>query len=396
VLFGATGFTGGLTAARLAARVPADCRWAIAGRDRSRLEGVRAGLVADHPSLADLPIVVADVDDERSMRELAASTRVLATTVGPYLRHGASVVAACAAEGTDYLDLTGEAEFVDRTWLRHQADAERTGARLVHAAGFDSIPHDLGVRFTVGHLPADHPMEVHGYVTARGTFSGGSAASALGFLGRIGDGRRAAAERRRLEGPPLRPVALTRGPMHQAGSWSLPFPSVDAQIVLRSAAALGYAPAFTYSHNFVVGPLPLVPLAVAGVATVGLLAQVPPVRRGLERLVPSGSGPSAEQRAAGRFEVRFVATGGGRRVVARVTGGDPGYTETSTMLAESALCLAFDELPETAGQVTTAVAMGAVLQARLESAGIGFEVLADGLDPHDGSAGVHGGPGVAP
>ena len=129
VLFGATGFTGGLTAAELGARAPAGCRWAIAGRDRVRLEGVRDGLAADDPALADVPILVADVDDPSSLRALAASTRVLATTVGPYLRHGDAVVAACAEQGTDYLDLTGEAEFVDRTWLRHHATAERTGAR---------------------------------------------------------------------------------------------------------------------------------------------------------------------------------------------------------------------------------------------------------------------------
>jgi short subunit dehydrogenase-like uncharacterized protein len=378
VVFGATGFTGGLTAAELARRAPADCRWAIAGRDRARLEGVRAGLAADDPSLVDLPIVVADVDDTASMRALAASTRVLITTVGPYLRYGDTVVAACAAEGTDYLDLTGEAEFIDRTWLRHHPTAERTGARLVHAAGFDSIPHDLGVRFTVGQLPQEVPLTVHGYVKAIGTFSGGSAASALGFLGRIGEGRRAAVERRRVEGPPARPATLTRGPMHENGAWSLPFPSVDAQIVLRSSAVLGYGSGFTYSHNFVVGPLPVVPLAVFGVATIGLLAQVRPIREGMARLIPAGSGPSEQQRAKNRFDVRFVGTGGGRRVVTHVTGGDPGYTETSKMLAESALCLAFDEVPDVAGQTTTAVAMGEALTERLERAGIRFAVLEEG------------------
>jgi short subunit dehydrogenase-like uncharacterized protein len=379
VVFGATGFTGGLTAAELARRAPEGCRWAIAGRDRVRLEGVRAGLAADDPSLADLPLVVADAADTASMRDLAASTRVLVTTVGPYLRHGEPVVAACAAEGTDYLDLTGESEFVDLTWLRHHATAERSGARLVHAAGFDSIPHDLGARFTVEHLPEGVPLTVHGYVRAMGRFSGGTAASALGFLGRIREGRSAAADRRRVEGPPPRPVTLTRGPMRDEGAWSLPFPGIDAQIVLRSAAALDrYGPAFSYSHNFVVGPLPLVPAAVAGVGLVALLAQVGPVRGWLERLVPAGTGPTEEQRARSRFEVRFVGTGGGRRVVTHVTGGDPGYTETSKMLAESALCLAHDHLPAVAGQTTTAVAMGEALTARLVAAGISFEVLEEG------------------
>jgi short subunit dehydrogenase-like uncharacterized protein len=167
--------------------------------------------------------------------------------------------------------------------------------------------------------------------------------------------------------------------MRDEGAWSLPFPGIDAQIVLRSAAALDrYGPAFSYSHNFVVGPLPLVPAAVAGVGLVALLAQVGPVRGWLERLVPAGTGPTEEQRARSRFEVRFVGTGGGRRVVTHVTGGDPGYTETSKMLAESALCLAHDHLPAVAGQTTTAVAMGEALTARLVAAGISFEVLEEG------------------
>jgi len=382
VVFGATGFTGALTAAELARRAPEGCRWAIAGRDRIRLEGVRAGLAADRPALAELPIVVADAADPVSMGRLAASTRVLITTVGPYLRYGDPVVAACAAEGTDYLDLTGEAEFVDRTWLDHHAVAERTGARLVHAAGFDSIPSDLGVRFTVEHLPDGVPLVVHGYVRAMGNFSGGTVASLLGFLGRIGEGRRVAAERARVEGPPAKPVTLTRGPLRDDGAWSLPFPSVDAQIVLRSAAALeGYGPDFAYSHSFVVGPLPVLPVAVVGAGLLAVLAQVPPIRTGLERLVPAGSGPSVEQRAKGHFEVRFVGTGGGRQVVARVTGGDPGYTETSMMLAESGLCLAYDALPEIAGQTTTSIAMGEALTARLQRAGIVFEVVAEGPTP---------------
>ena len=176
--------------------------------------------------------------------------------------------------------------------------------------------------------------------------------------------------------------------MRDDGAWSLPFPSVDAQIVLRSAAVLPLdGPAFTYSHSFVVGPLPVVPLAVTGVAVLGVLAQLRPVREGLERLIPAGSGPTTAQRAASRFEVRFVGTGGGRRVVARVAGGDPGYTETSKMLAESAVCLAFDDLPVTTGQVTTAVAMGEALTDRLRRAGIRFEVVEEGPVADDGPGG---------
>ncbi len=381
VLLGATGFTGGLTAAELARRAGPGCRWAIAGRDRGRLDAVRQQLAATRPELAELPLVVADVGDAAAMRDLAASTRVLATTVGPYLRYGEEPVAACAAEGTDYVDLTGEAEFVDRTWLRHHRQAERSGARLVHACGFDSVPHDLGALFTVEHLPEGAPLTVHAFVRTDARFSGGTAASALGFLGRIGPARRAARDRRRLEPPPRREVHSVKGPWREQGAWVLPFPTLDPQIVARSAAALPrYGPSFTYSHSIVVGALPVAAGAVVGAAAVTALAQVAPVRRFVEGRVPAGSGPSAERRAKSRFEVRFHGSGGGRRVVCRVAGGDPGYTETSKMLAESALCLAFDELPEVAGQTTTAIAMGHALTERLVAAGLTFEVVEEGPD----------------
>ncbi len=239
-----------------------------------------------------------------------------------------------------------------------------------------SIPHDLGALFTVSQLPEGVPLSVHAYVRTNARFSGGTAASALGFLSRIPQGIRTARERERLEGQPERAVTIGRGPWRDEGDWALPFPGVDPKIVARSAAALPrYGPDFTYSHSIVVGPLPLLVGAVAGVAVVTGLAQIAPLRAAVERRIPAGTGPSEQQRAKSSFEVRFLGSGGGREVVCRVAGGDPGYTETSKMLAESALCLAFDDLPEVAGQTTTAIAMGDALTARLASRGLVFEVV---------------------
>src|SRR5579875_1092220 len=149
VLFGATGFAGELTAEYLAWHAPKDCRWALAGRNRQKLENVRGKLAAIDPALSSLDLLTADSTDAASVRRVAAAARVVATTVGPYVLYGEALVEACAAEGTDYLDLTGEPEFVDTMFLRHHEQAVRSGARLVHACGFDSIPHDLGVYFTV-------------------------------------------------------------------------------------------------------------------------------------------------------------------------------------------------------------------------------------------------------
>src|SRR5947209_14593950 len=148
VVFGATGFTGALTAEYLAANAPPDLRWAIAGRNQKKLDDVRSRLGG-----ADPGILKADVTEEASLRELAEQTKVVITTVGPYLNYGEPLVAACAAAGTDYVDLTGEPEFVDRMWLSYHAQAEASGARIVHSCGFDSIPYDLGTLFTVDHLP---------------------------------------------------------------------------------------------------------------------------------------------------------------------------------------------------------------------------------------------------
>lgn len=178
VLFGATGFVGTLTAEYLAAHAPDGLRWAIAGRGGEKLERLRERLGGD------VGVLRADVSDPASLRALAEQARVVATTVGPYVSYGEELVAACADTGADYLDLTGEPEFVDLMYVRHDARARETGARLLHACGFDSVPHDLGVYFTVRQLPEGVPLTVDGFVSVDATFSGGTFASALGQFAR--------------------------------------------------------------------------------------------------------------------------------------------------------------------------------------------------------------------
>ncbi len=377
VLLGASGFTGGLTAEHLARRADPHTRWALAGRSRSKLEAVRARLGDGH---ADLPLVEADTGDAASMRRLAESTRVLITTVGPYINHGEPVVAACAAAGTDYVDLTGEPEFVDLMWLRHHAEAQRTGARLVHSCGFDSIPYDLGALFTVQQLPQGEPIRTTAFMQARAMISGGTYHSMLHIAGRLRQARRVAGERRAREPRPTdrRVNGVSGRPRNEPaqGGWVVPYPTIDQITVLRSARALDrYGPDFNYSAYMVVGNLPMVAGLAVGVAGLAVLAQLGPTRSALGKLIDPGSGPSPERRAKSWFRVRNVGEGGGTRVMTEVSGGDPGYTETSKMLAQSALCLAHDQLPETAGQVTPAVAMGDALRERLQREGIRFEVV---------------------
>jgi short subunit dehydrogenase-like uncharacterized protein len=379
VVFGATGFTGALTAEYLA-RAGAGTRWAIAGRSRTKLESVRERIARVDGALASgLALLEADVGDPASLRRMAESTKVVISTVGPYIHYGEPVVAACAAAGTDYVDLTGEPEFVDRMWLGYHEQAQRSGARLVHSCGFDSIPYDLGVLNTVNQLPEGAPLALEGFVKAGGTFSGGTYHSAVHIMGRLRQGATVARKRRAAE-PALngRRVKGSSGKPHRsevAGGWVVPFPTIDPQTVLRSARALDrYGPDFTYGHYLTVGNLPMVGGLMAGAGTLIALAQLPPTRKLLLKFKDPGDGPSEEQRAKAWFRVRFAGEGGGKRVLTEVTGGDPGYGETSKMLAESALCLAHDELPDRAGQLTPAVAMGQSLTDRLVRAGIQFRV----------------------
>jgi saccharopine dehydrogenase (NAD+, L-glutamate forming) len=380
VLLGATGFTGGLTAERLASDGPDDLRWAIAGRDPAKLDRVREGLAGLGKAGAAVETIAADVTDATSLRELAEQTAVVATTVGPFLEYGEPLVAACAEAGTDYADLTGEPEFVDRMWLAHHARAVETGARLVHACGFDSIPHDLGAYFTVLHLPEDVPITVTGYVRAGAGISGGTYHSAVLAFSRVRQSSKISSQRRDLETRPSGrrvgslPQRPTRAP--DGRGYALPLPTIDPVVVRRSARAVDrYGPDFRYGHFALIRKLPtavVTPVMLGGMMAV---SQLPPGRDLLLRLRRTGEGPSAEQRAKSWFKVRFVGEGGGQRVETEVSGGDPGYDETATMLAQSALCLAFDDLPGTAGQVTTVQAMGDALLRRLQVSGPRFEVV---------------------
>jgi short subunit dehydrogenase-like uncharacterized protein len=377
LLLGATGFTGGLVAQELAARARGTrLRWGIAGRDATRL-GALAARLPGEPA-----VVQVDVTDRASLAEMARRTRVLATTVGPYARLGVDVARACAEQGTHYADITGEEGFV-RT-LEHEVDriARANGATMVVCCGFDSVPHDLGVRFAVSHLPDDADIVMRGYVRARGRMSGGTARTALDALSR------ATSVPPRIDTAPddARPVdrlVLGAHRPERLGGWAVPMPTVDPLIVLRSARVLpGYGRLFVYGHFAHVRRTATLVAGGLALGTAALAARTGPGRAALERLLPApGEGPDEQARAAGRFTVLLVGTAHGEhedddvRIIARVRGGDPGYGETSRMLAEAALTLASDERPDVTGVVTPAVGLGAPYQRRLEASGMRFEVV---------------------
>jgi short subunit dehydrogenase-like uncharacterized protein len=376
-LFGATGFTGALAARYLAEHAPKGTSWAIAGRNAKKLEAVRRSLegTACPPSA----VLEADASNDESLEKVARASRVIATTVGPYELHGFPVVRAAVRGGADYVDITGEPSFVDRTLDELSAEAEKARVRVISCCGFDSIPHDLGAQFTAERLTelgATGQMTIEGFVRSRGTFSGGTWQSAINAMGRI----RETKPRRRSKpegGRRVRSAPLRIKWVPELRSWGCPLPTIDPQIVLRSAARLPeFGPDFQYGHFARVRSLPTVIAAVSAVGAVVGLSQFGPTRDLLKRVKSSGDGPSEAQRAKSWFEVTFLGRAGELRVTTSVAGGDPGYTETAKMISESALCLALDrkKLPESYGVITTAIAMGPVLRERLVKAGMRFQV----------------------
>jgi short subunit dehydrogenase-like uncharacterized protein len=389
VLFGATGFTGRLVAEYLATHAPAETRIALAGRNTTKLEQIRAGLPAGARAW---PLLVADSGDAAAMQRLAEQTTVVCTTDGPYAKYGLPLVEACAKAGTHYCDLTGETQFMRDSIDRAMDTAKASGARIVHTCGFDSIPSDLGVlalHEALGKLlRVTYVVEV-----LKGGFSGGTVASALNGL----DEAKVDKTRRRIMGDPYalspkrdeepklgdeRDLASFRFDEF-TGKWVAPFimASVNTRVVRRSNALLGYAYGRQFKYAEVMGMKNLVAAATftagLGLFMAGVLFG--PTRKLVESRLPKpGEGPDEHSRKNGFLKVKIHAESeGGVKKVLTITGqGDPGYQLTSLILGQSALCLALDgdKLPKVAGVLTPATAMGRVLIDRLVAAGMTFSL----------------------
>lgn len=397
VLFGATGFTGALTAEYLARHAPGDLKLALAGRSREKLEALKSRL---GEAAARWGVLEADTASPASLATLAASTRVLVTTVGPYARHGLPLVEACARSGTHCCDLTGETQFMRRSIDSWDATARASGARIVHACGFDSIPSDLGMLTLHGFakqrgLSGQFTRATLAVVRIRGGFSGGTVASMVNGIEEATadrDVRRLFADPYALSPDRAQEPALGAqrdqvGLQHDAflGRWTAPFvmASINTRVVRRSNALLGYpyGRELRYRETTVLHGLGGILFGWA--LSVGLGAVVAsqlfgPTKKLAGALLPKpGEGPDKATRDSGFFQLRLEAeTMEGERLHADVAGtSDPGYGETAKMLSESALCLALDEakLPQVAGVLTPATAMGRVLVDRLRTAGMTFE-----------------------
>jgi short subunit dehydrogenase-like uncharacterized protein len=365
VLFGATGFTGGLIAEYLYSRIGPTLRWALAGRDRAKLESRRAQLGARGASAVD--ILEADTADPASLRAMVRQSKVVITTVGPYTRHGEPLVAACVDEGTDYVDLTGETNWWRAIVERYHDRAAARDVLIIPSCGYDCIPADMGALFCAAQLPSDQPMMIDAYVRGHGSFSGGTLASGLELF--------ASGHAREADdplGPPL--VHYAR----DVDRWAVRSVVLDPWVVRRSAELRpqDFGSSLRYHQYFAFRSRTRAYAAVGVGASAIALAKLRPVRALATRLRPSGSGPSATSREQGWFRFEFVGRGGGREVRTHVSGGDPGYGETSKMIAEAAIMLveARQELPMRGGVVTTASGLGMEFIPRLQAAGIEFAV----------------------
>ncbi|MBF6196142.1 saccharopine dehydrogenase NADP-binding domain-containing protein [Nocardia implantans] len=404
VLFGATGFVGKLTAEYLVGAAPESARMALAGRSLDKLTAVRESL---GPKAAKWGLVVADSNDQTALDELAARTKVVVTTVGPYLRYGMPLVAACAKAGTHYADLTGEPLFIRDAIDAYHEQAAATGAKIVNSCGYDSIPSDLSVYQLYRRTVEDNTGELADttlVASLKGGVSGGTIDSGRAMMEAIAaDPAKGKVMSHPYSLSPDKSMdpdvgrqsdqALSRASAIDPSldGWVSTFVMAahNTKIVRRSNGLLGwvYGKNFRYREVMSAGKSRMAPLVAAGMAggivagmTAGaLLSRAAVGRKLLDRVLPKpGTGPSEQARKSGWFTMKtFAHTTSGAKYVATFSGsGDPGYQATAVLLGESGLCLAFDtdKQPELAGILTPAAAMGDALTERLRGAGMTITV----------------------
>jgi len=400
IIFGATGFTGALIAEYLCDTygVNQEVRWAVSGRNHQKLLQLRERLTQNYPDAASLSLLEADATQPDSLDRLAESAEVICSTVGPYLRYGAELVAACVRHQTDYCDLSGEVPFIRQMIDAHHEQAQSDGTRIIHACGYDSIPSDLGVLLVQRAFQSQFgrsATEVRTLIgPTRGGFSGGTLASMIGVLEQVKDPKQ-----RRIVGNPyaLNPRDGVRGQdgsdlRHaqfddQSQKWIAPFvmSAINTRVVRRSHALLGYPYGRDFRYTEAVGfRSGLKGMCQAKVTALGLTIMVGlmmfrPTRGLLNRtLLPQpGEGPDRRAREQGYFMMRLLASDGDDQCRASVGDSlDPGYGSTAKMLAESAVILATqrDSLPQTSGVLTPAVGLGLPLIERLRDVGMTWRV----------------------
>jgi short subunit dehydrogenase-like uncharacterized protein len=371
IVFGATGFTGALVAEYFAETQALEpSKWAIAGRNQNKLEQVKARLTAINSDCAEVDIITASSNHYETLALMVKQTKIVVTTVGPYALHGELLVKACAEQGTHYLDITGEPNFVADMLEKYDAVARKNNALIINCCGFDSIPADLGAFYARSQFDANEAVTVKCFVKTKGSFSGGTWASALNAMAEIN-------KRKSNKTSSKRKSTLDKNIHFDKNykRWAVPMPVIDPWMVQRSAASRPdvYGKDFEYGQYLGIKNLPSVIGLVGGVGLIMAGAQLKFTRELLMKFKPSGEGPTKSERDNGFFELTFFATSASKKITTTITGQkDPGYAETSKMLAESALTVLhhYEDLAIKSGVVTPAGALGNHLLNRLEKVNI--------------------------
>ncbi len=398
ILFGATSFVGEILTRYMLAQQPlnGEMKWAIAGRSPTKLNQLKLSL---GDAAEALPIVVADTDNQASIDAMCGSTKVIASTVGPYALYGEPVIQSCAALGTDYCDLTGEPQWIHKMLGRHEAAANKSGARIVNCCGFDSIPSDLGVYFLQQRSKQtlkQHCNIVKMRVKAmKGGASGGTIAS---MLNAIKEAMQDKNIRKKIASPyalcpaghgfKVKQINLKSAQYDKdVQAWIAPFvmAAINVRVVHRSNALLHkqYGENFLYDEAMITGPKAKGGMGAAaltaGLGGFMLAALLPPTRWLMEKTIlpKPGEGPSPQAQLEGYYDLRFIGTTpDGQTISCKVTGDrDPGYGSTAKMLGQAALCLAQDMNEKPGGFWTPASLFGEKIIARLEArAGLTFDI----------------------
>ena len=400
VIFGATSFVGQIMTKHIAETIDnyPNLSWAIAGRSKDKLQTLKNEL---GENFSKLNIFVCDAFDTQKLNKLCESTKVIATTVGPYALYGEALIKACANIGTHYCDLSGEAYWIKDMIVKYGKAAKQSGSKIVNCCGFDSIPSDLGVFELQKYSKEQFGSYAHqiklGVEKTKGGASGGTLAS---MIQAVIAAKQNPQLRKEMGNPynlcpefsenKLRQNRITSAKFdNDYETWSAPFimEAINTRVVLRSHLLSNklYGEDFLYQEQMLMGKgisgyLKSISL-VLGIGLFALLVFLTPTRKLLQRFVlpKPGEGPSVEEQKNGFFKISLLGKiKEGKTVTLKVSGDtDPGYGCTAKMLTQSALCLAFDlnHNQKGGGFYTPATAMGGALTERLQQyAGMKFEI----------------------
>eukprot|EP01031_Cornospumella_fuschlensis_P027154 gene27154-32800_t len=388
VVFGSTGFTGKMAAIYLAKRYSGtNVRWAIAGRRADALRAIRTELSQHNKACANLPIILADSFDDKSLSDMCSQTKVVITTAGPFSKYGTKLVRACVLNGTHYCDITGETDWVRRMIDQFDDAAKVSGSRIVHFCGHDCVPWDLAV------LECSNALQKNGEQLSTVSFydeinsgpSGGTLATvfhvlsdrtrlkaALGFDPLV---KTMSGEKSTAKFITKTPSVLGYSSEHRCFTTPFVMAMVMANCVRRSNALLNYSPKLTYKEAAVNASFFSAFVSWMGMIVLGTALVFPPFQYLLQKFVlpEPGQGPSEKTMDAGYLHITGYAYGnkGSKVKVQFYFPTDPGYRDTARMLVESGLVLALesDKVKVGGGVWTPAACQGEALRDRLVATG---------------------------